>query len=161
MCRKVAASAPGERGVDPTHATTKSDCRSSWRLARQGTCPRFASSSRGRGDRRSCFSIRHSSRLWLPARLDSHGLSRRSVSRAGHTPGGPGQARARYSYRRTYCGLNRKRQSLGQWSQSLRREIRHRPAPVCPWSESRCPLLRLHRWLRRSQLPYRRQRSLR
>jgi hypothetical protein len=26
-----------------THATTKSDCRSSWCLARQGTCPHFAS----------------------------------------------------------------------------------------------------------------------
>jgi hypothetical protein len=74
-----------------------------------------------------CFSIRHSSGLWLPARLDSHGVSRRSVSRAGHAPGGPGQARARYSYCRTYCGLNRKRQSLGQWSEKLGREIRPRP----------------------------------
>jgi hypothetical protein len=93
-----------------------------------------------------CFSIRHSSGLWLPARLDSHGVSRRSVSRAGHAPGGPGQARARYSYCRTYCGLNRKRQSLGQWSEKLRREIRPRPrrdacAGQCsaraPWSASR------------------------
>src|SRR5262249_3197497 len=119
--RKLTATMSGGRG---THATTKSDCRSPWRLARQGTCPRFASLGRRGGRRSGCFSIRHSSRLWLPTRLDSHGLSRGSVSRAGHAPGGPGQTRARYPYGHTHCGLNRKRQSLGQWSERLCREIR-------------------------------------
>src|SRR5262245_20602984 len=74
-------------GVDLIHATAKPNRRSGWRLARQGTCPRFASLGCRGGGRSGCFSIRHSSRLWLPARLDSHGLSWRPVSRAGHAPG--------------------------------------------------------------------------
>ena len=121
---KLTATMSGGGG---THATTRSDCRSPWRLARQGNCPRFASPGRGRAGRSGCFSIRYSSRLWLPARIDSHGLSRGSVSRAGHAPGGPGQTRARYPYGHTHCGLNRKRQSFGQWSERLCREIRPRP----------------------------------
>src|SRR6478672_6617672 len=70
----------GEKGVDLTPATAKPD---RWRLARQGTCPRFASSSRGRGDRSGSFSFWYSSRLRLPARVDSDGLSWRPLSRAG------------------------------------------------------------------------------